>query len=82
MHLDCSNSKKTVAPHIGGAHIPMILVYILLQPVVIRGAAFSEPKAFHFIDTFTARRNKGRNFFRADGFSFFLDLHSFAEYQI
>ena len=80
MHLGCSNSKKTVAPPIGGrggthshdsslhtflarrnavmtflfpqrggAHIPMILVYILLQPVVIRGAAFSEPKAFQFI---------------------------------
>ena len=46
-------------PQRGGAHIPMILVYILLQPIVMRGAAFSEPKAFHFID-----------------------LHSFAEYQI
>ena len=49
MHLGCSNSKKTVAPPIEGAHIPMILVYILLQPVVIRGEDFSAPKAFHFI---------------------------------
>ena len=64
-------------PQRGGAHIPMILVYILLQPVVIRGAAFSEPKAFQFI-----RYNPRQNYIDFSVDTIFLQMTGIANFTM
>ena len=75
VHLGCSNSKKTVAPPIGGrggthSHDSSLHTFLARRNAVM---TFLFPQrggtTLSSLHTFTARRNRGRSFFWAEGFS-------------